>query len=211
MYSRDSPGGGTAKYNYINTLSTIKANKLFLLDDVWNPVSVGSYYLGNKGDFYFIKDICSLVTNIVNEHGIKKIITVGSSKGGTSALFYGVMVEADVCIIGAPQYYIGSYLASEKHRPILETIMGDTSQVSIDKLNRIVRSEVEKEHAKKPVVYLHYSPAEHTYEDHIKDMIKDLKKNGFVVIEDNNYSYENHSDVAKFFPSYLLNTVRSKV
>ncbi len=204
------PGANSpAKYNYINTLLTVKTNKLFLLDDVPNPVNNGSYYLGKDGDWYYIDDITGLVEAVTREYDINRIITVGSSKGGTSALFYGIKLGADACVIGAPQYYIGSYLAAEKHRPILEAVMGDTSQASIDKLNALVKNEIEKDHEKKPTVYLHYSPKEHTYEDHIRDMIRDLRENGYAVSEDNDYTYGTHSDVAKFFPKYLLRTVKS--
>lgn len=209
VFSGFPGGGGTAKYNYINTLSAVKANKLFLLDDVWNPVNVGSYYLGSGGNWYYINDICSLVSDIVSEIKINRVITAGSSKGGTSALFYGIKLEADVCIIGAPQYYIGNYLATEKHLPILEAIMGDTSQLSVSKLNDVVKSEIDNEHGKKPAIYLHYSPREHTYEDHIQGMMRDLRENGFVIFEDNDYSYTHHSEVKDYFPSYLLKTVKA--
>lgn len=205
------PGGNTAKYNYIRTLANEKANKLFLLDDVWNPVNVGSFYLGKNGDWYFIKDITNLIAEIVKENNIEKIITLGSSKGGVCSLLYGSMIEADACIIGAPQYYLGKYLSTEKHLPILEAIMGDTSQQSIDKLDRVVKDEVEKKRGKKPVVYIHYSPKENTYKEHIRYMLADLRANGYTVYEDNNYSYEKHNDVAKYFPDYLLRTVRELI
>ena len=203
------PGEGqTAKYNYINTLYSIKANKLFLLDDVWNSANVGSYYLGTADNWYFINDICNLVTEITVDYKIDKVITVGSSKGGTSALFYGTKLGVDYCIVGAPQYYIGTYLSTEKHRPILETIMGDYSQESIDKLDILLSSLIKSDNNKRPEVYLHYSPNEHTYDDHIRSMLVDLKQYGYVVHEDNNYSYSNHSEVKDYFPSFLLNTIK---
>jgi len=203
------PGEGQpAKYNYINTLYSIKANKLFLLDDVWNNVNVGSYYLGSAGNWYLINDICKLVSDIVADYKIDRVITVGSSKGGSSALFYGIKLGADACIIGAPQYYIGSYLSSEKHRPILEAMMGDCSQASIDKLDSLLSGEIMNEQTNRPDIYIHYSPKEHTYDEHIKDMLMDLEKNGYVVHEDNEYSYLNHSEVKDHFPSFLLKTIK---
>ena len=202
------PGrGNPPKYNYVRTLSCIKANKLFLLDDIENPVNIGSYYLGKNGDWYLAKDTVELIHKIVRENGIQTVITLGSSKGGSSALFFGLKTEADACILGAPQYYIGNYLSSEEHSPILKTIMGDVSQVSVDKLNNLLRNEIFSLHGKKPTVYLHYSPNEHTYPDHIADMVRDLSQAGYCVNEDNNYNYTVHSDVGKFFPKYLQVTV----
>ena len=203
------PGkGNAARYNYVRTLSGIKANKLFLLDDIENPVNTGSYYLGKDGDWYLSKDVVQLIAKIVKENDIQKVITLGSSKDGTSALLFGLKTEADACIIGAPQYYIGNYLSSEEHRPILETIMGDGTQESIDKLNGVVTDEIFCKHNKKPTVYIHYSPNEHTYQDHICDMIRDLRQAGYSVNEDNRYHYTKHSDVANHFPRYLLARVK---
>lgn len=203
------PGkGNSAGYNYVARLKGIKANKLFLLDDIWNPVNIGSYYLGKDGEWYLEKDVTDLICQMKNQYGFDKVIMIGSSKGGTSALYFGIKMEADYCIIGAPQYHVGNYLSSEHMKPILKTIMGDDSQESIDKLNNYIPLEIQKSNAKKPIVYVHYSPKEHTYRDHIKDMISDLKENGYKVIEDNEYNYEQHSDVAAYFPQYLIGVIK---
>lgn len=206
------PGAGIpAGYNYVMRLSGIKANKLFLLDDIWNPANIGSYYLGKDGDWYLERDVLDLLRQMKEKHTFDKVIMIGSSKGGTSALYFGIKTEADFCVIGAPQYHVGSYLSSEHSRPILKTIMGDDSQASIDKLNGYITEEMQKDHTKKPTVYIHYSPKEHTYKDHIKDMIADLKASGYQVVEDNEYHYEKHSDVAQHFPGYLVKTVKDLI
>ena len=86
--------------------------------------------------------------------------------------------------------------------------MGDGTQESIDKLNDVVTGEIFCKHNKKPTVYIHYSPKEHLYQNHIRDMIRDLKQAGVVVVEDNHYQYTVHSDVAKHFPKFLLKTIK---
>lgn len=202
------PGKGVAAgYNYVVKLKKIKANQLFLLDDIWNPVNIGSYYLGKDGDWYLEKDVTDLIRQMKEQYTFDKVIMIGSSKGGTSALYFGIKMEADYCIIGAPQYHVGNYLSSEHLKPILQTIMGDDSQESVDQLNNYIPAEMQKNHTKKPTVYIHYSPKEHTYKDHIKDMLSDLRENGYQVIEDNGYDYEQHKDVAKYYPAYLAKTI----
>lgn len=206
------PGPGAAPgYNYVFRLKGIRANQLYLLDDIWNPVSVGSYYLGKDGEWYLEKDVTDLIRQMKEQYGFDKVIMIGSSKGGTSALYFGIKMEADCCIIGAPQYHVGSYLSSEHLKPILKTIMGDDSQGSIDQLNNYIPLEIQKDHAKKPIVYIHYSPKEHTYRDHIKDMLSDLKENGYKVIEDSGYDYKQHSEVAKHFPAFLIKTIKGEL
>lgn len=195
--------GGSAKYNYINTLKMVNVNKLFILDD-FGYNKTGSYYLGENGDWFLPDMIVGLIKKIQTESRIKHLLMVGSSKGGSAALFYSIKMEADACIIGAPQYFIGDYLSIDKHIPILEGIMGNTSSESVQKLNRVMRDCVQSSFQHKPKVYIHYSPYEHTYPEHIVDMIGDLERCGYTVYKDADYDYTDHGEVAKYFPRYLL-------
>lgn len=206
------PGTSRAKYNYINTLRDCVCNQLFILDN-FGYKQRGSYYLGENGEWFLVEEINNLIQNIIQKLNIKHIITAGSSKGGTSALFYGIKCQADVSIIGAPQYYIGDYLNTDNHKEILNGIIGNRMEKrqAIRILNEYVGDAVKKSRAPHPIIYIHYSYLEHTYDEHIKFMINDLKENKFDVIEDNKYSYEKHSDVASFFPRFLQNTVSSYI
>lgn len=199
-------GEGPARYNYVNTLQETDAHRLFILDD-FGYKKQGSYYLGENGDWFLPEMVCDLIRKIKTENRIDHLVMIGSSKGGTAALFYGVELEAEACIIGAPQYFIGDYLNTEDHRPILQGIMGDTSAASIRKLNAVVQDRICRAEDRRLKVYIHYSPLEHTYPEHIADMVRDLKQNGFAVEEDRAYSYTEHRDVAKHFPLYLINTL----
>lgn len=205
------PAGNTANYNYIRTLGKVKCNKLFLLDDFGADVKPGTYYLGENGDWFLITDVIDLINSIKRRLNINHIIMVGSSKGGTSALFYSLKMDCvEFTIIGAPQYYVGNYLSSEKNQPILKAIMGLSSEDAVTKLNCYLKETIISSNSR-PHIYIHYSPKEHTYIDHIKPMIEELRLNGFTVDEDNDYTYTSHSEVAKYFPSYLLSIVNSKI
>lgn len=198
--------GGAARYNYIKTLHTVNANKLFILDD-FGFNKQGSYYLGENGDLFLPDMIVSLIEKIQKERCIKHFVMVGSSKGGSAALFYAIKLEADACIIGAPQYFIGDYLNIDKHLPILNGIMGNTNSESVQKLNCIMKNCVQSAVKHKPQVYIHYSPNEHTYYEHIHAMIDDLEHCGYMVYKDADYEYTEHSEVAKHFPQYLLSVL----
>lgn len=198
--------GGAAKYNYINTLKSVNANKLFILDN-FGYNHQGSYYLGEQGDFFLPNMVISLIKKVQKERKINHVVMVGSSKGGSAALFYSIKMEAEACIIGAPQYFIGDYLSIDKHLPILEGIMGNTLSESVDRLNRVMSDCVRDASLQKPTVYIHYSPKEHTYPEHIVDMIGELESCGYTVVEDSEYEYTEHGDVAKYFPKYLLSVL----
>ena len=204
------PGFGKSPvYNYMKTLHNLRVNKLFLLDDFGYSEALGSYYLGENGNWFLPQEIPELLRLLQAGQDDTITITVGSSKGGTSALYYALLCQAQYAVIGAPQYHIGDYLKSPAHRPMLKAICGSDSEEAIAMLNRLVPEAIHNYgDAEKPTVFVHYSPNEHTYPEHIKDMILDLKENGFPVEEDGAYSYTQHSDVAKIFPNVLLNKVK---
>lgn len=152
--------------------------------------------------------IVELINTIKSDDRINKVITIGSSKGGSAALYFGLMLDAQYVVIGAPQYKIGSYLATDAHLPILKALCGEVSDSKIEMLDTLIKTEIVNHRGNGTKVAIHYSPLEHTYKDQIKDMIIDLRANGYCVEEDNAYSYTNHGDVAKYYGTYLLKTVK---
>ena len=106
-------------------------------------------------------------------------------------------------MIGAPQYFLGDYLNIDKHLPLLEGIMGSTSSEAVQRLNAVMQDCIYSDIQQKPKVYIHYSPKEHTYAEHIAHMIMDLERCGYEIIEDAEYEYTDHGEVAKCFPQYL--------
>lgn len=197
--------GIKARYNYNRTLKNIKVNKLFILDDFGND-SRGSYYLGKKNMVNIEDCVRELIFKVKKELNIKRSIYVGSSKGGYAALYFGLDDDNSNIIIGAPQYYLGSYL-EDRHPQVLEFIMGDTEEKGIVYLNNLLSNKIlsNKYNGK---VFIHYSTEEHTYEEHIKYMLNDLKENQ-VNININEGKYRCHADVSKYFPKYLIDSINS--
>lgn len=56
-------------------------------------------------------------------------------------------------------------------------------------------------------VYIHYSTEEHTYKEHIKEMLADLKAKNIKTVEDIS-NYTNHTDLVYFFPDFLKKSVK---
>lgn len=198
----------TARYNYMRTLHPFKCNKLFLLDD-FGDNHRGCYLIEDNVE----KTTKQLLLSIINRcesrimgGKLLNIIFLGSSKGGYSALNFSLLIPNIKVVIGAPQYYLGRYLAGEKNLPNLKFIIGEINEKNIEELdfrlkNRIVTSSF------KPKVYFHYSRAEHTYEDHVKDLLSDLKCAEISVEEDVQY-YPQHGGLKDFYPPYLVKTIK---
>jgi len=140
----------------------------------------------------------------------KTIIFCGSSKGGYSALYFGLRMNASVVISGAQQYYIGNYLyQNNEHRSIYNYLTGNNDASDIEFLNNLLSNEIIKR-KNRPIIHLHYSKNEHTYNEHIKDLIKVLEENNYTVFKDER-TYYTHAEVAKYFPSYLIKTINEYI
>ena len=197
------PGGEKPSYNYIRTLKDLKENKLFILDDFGYK---GSYYLMEHGNEYVLSLCLKLIESIRSRVEAQIIITCGSSKGGTAALLYGLKLGVKYVCIGAPQYYIGKYLNDERHIKILQSMLpSNYTKQDIEALNEVLQHSI-RICNNKPIIYIHYSKNEHTYKEHIRDMITALRLNDFSIYE-NIENYENHKDVAIYYPPYLKQTL----
>lgn len=206
VFSSCTRKGIRARYNYLRTLSDVKANKLYVLDD-YAKDHRGSYYLGKNLDFSEEKAVKSLINKMVKEYKIQKIILCGSSKGGYSALNFGLQIPDSYILAGAPQYFLYTYLKESGNLDALRHIMGDTDSDRGDFLDYYLRNRIEaNKETHSQHVYLHYSNAEHTYLEHIQFLLEDLKKNGYQIVEDV-ASYTNHSDISYYFPDYLVKTI----
>ena len=197
--------GIKARYNYNRTLKSIKANKLFILDDSGID-SRGSYYLGKKNDVNIEDSVRELISSVKKQVDIKHTIYAGSSKGGYAALYFGLDDENSDIIVGAPQYYLGNYL-KETHPHILEFIMGNNEEEGVEYLNNLLSGKIIncKYNGK---IFIHYSTEERTYKGHIKYLLNDLKGNDIPTNVDES-RYTSHADVSKYFPKYLVDSINS--
>lgn len=150
----------SARYNYRRTLKNINFNKLFILDD-FGYENRGSYYICENNDFFIEDGVISLINRVKAELDIKETIFLGSSKGGYASLYFGIKYGSEYIISGAPQYYIGDYLNTEKHKNILKSIVGNITSNNINYLNNILRNEIITS-INRPKIYIHYSEKEHT-------------------------------------------------
>ena len=189
-------------YNYIAALNEIDCNKLYILDS-YGPR--GSYYIGKDMNFEVETSVISLVTYIASEFNIvlKNIISVGSSKGGSAALYFGLKYNFGNIISGAPQTRIADYIISVTPATADYMLGNKREEYKIDKLNNIIFKQIDKHILSK--IYLFTSENDWQYQSHIEPLIKKIneKEINIDLIKDNNM--KSHRDIAKFFPEFLQN------
>ena len=113
--------GNIRRYNYIKSFSDLRIDKLFVLD----PYAYrGSYYLYEDGSNYPQEETQGLLSFIKGKKNYNKVFFAGSSKGGSAALYYGLLNSVTGIFSGACQYNLGSYLTKDEHIFLFDSMNG---------------------------------------------------------------------------------------
>lgn len=136
-------------YNYLNALAYFDVNKLYIKDS-YGPR--GCYYMCEGLDFIIEEATWKLICEVQQTLNIdnSKCFFVGSSKGGSVAIYYSTKYNCGCAISGAPQVFLYNYLngcAKETldymvgknytdgkrilNEIILETIMNSSNEIRI--------------------------------------------------------------------------------
>ena len=206
VFSSLTRKGVPARYNYVRTLQKVKKNKLFILDDT-GPDHRGSYCLGKYGDSSVERNTKLLINTIISDYKIKHTYYCGSSKGGWCALYFGSEDHNADIIVGANQYYLGSYFLALPDIRLERWVLGEQwSMNDIDNLNSKLRSKLSENRDNNNRIHVHISDREHTYREHVKDMLTDLSEFGYL-FDTEILHYMDHGEIVKYFPSYLKKMV----
>ncbi|PEH49528.1 YqiA/YcfP family alpha/beta fold hydrolase [Enterococcus faecium] len=200
--------GLQATYNYTKTLKHLSVDQLFLLDS-FGFKKRGVFYLAENGQFDVEKAVDDLIRKILRYGKYKKIIFVGSSKGGYAATYFGIKSKATDLVVGGNMYFLGNYLSdSPVKEPILKAMMGKTDDSVITKLNNLLKNRIEKNDYL-PNLYIHYSKKDHMYNEHIKYFLKDYKEANGKIKSVDIADYKKHQEIKYYFPNFLLDSLSS--
>lgn len=208
----------TPSYNYVRSLKNVAASRLYIKDDYgYDDNTYSSYYLGHNMNFNIADKVLNLIEDKRKSQNIKKenVICIGSSKGGFAALYFAYRGKYGHAIIGGPQILLGNYLSKGKldgHKqgsilpPILKSLTGEITKENIDWANNVLFNVI-KESDHDPYVKYHVGSKEPHYFNHaipFQNFIREQKKRN---VEFNLEDYETHSELAKFFPTFLIEQV----
>ena len=200
-----------ARYNYIATLSDVKANRLYIKDD-YDPAS-GNFHLGHKGTFSQEADVHAFIRQIAEKCHAEKLIFVGSCKGGFCALNFGIEFPGSSMIVGAPIYLVGSKMMELKkwHRALADVIGAEPTPEGIRALDDRLRDKIRNDPYKQTHrFYVHYSVNDHYYDDGVIYLLEDLE-NIHATLDRNQADYQGHDNLKWFFPDYLKKSIAKEI
>jgi hypothetical protein len=190
-------------YNYMNTLKDLPVNKLFILDDFGDQ---GSYYLGKNRDFSIETSVMSLIQYIMRQNKIlsENVTALGSSKGGFTALYYGIKYYFGHVIAGAPQSKLGSFLLKQANHPnIAEYIAGGSEESDGYYLDGLLFNILNQPCDISPNINIFVGKDDHHYKNHVLPLYNTLVNRGYK-IDLKTSDGVNHDELKIYFPYYLL-------
>ena len=196
-------------YNYVRTLNGLNCNKLYILD---YPNPRGSYYIGIQGKDEIENSIFNLITHYKQKLELKDsdIISCGSSKGGSSAIYYGFKYNFGLIIAGGPQIFIADYLKKFSHTETTLSFMigDDKNENALNKLNEKLISLITEKLTTKLVLFT--SEKDWQYEEHIIPFLPVLEKNNinFELIMS---EYPSHGEIGSHFSDFLYKQILSHI
>lgn len=191
------------RYNYLNILENTNIHKLFILD---NNGETGSYYFGENLNFNVDSSVISLILFKAREYNVnlEDIISLGSSKGGSAALYFGIKYKFGAVFSGAFQTKIADLITlrrPESEKFLLGNLEDKDYAKRYNQLNSIMFNLLES-----PVLsnlYLISSPNDWQYDIHVKPFIEKLKQLNIAHDFYLSKEMQNHSEISIYFPKYF--------
>lgn len=194
------------KINYLKLLRDAPVNRLFVLDD-FGPQ--GSYLIASEGDVRLGDALCAMLESMRSRLGIDKrnVVFMGSSKGGTTALYVAHRLGYGHVLAGAPQTRIGHFLLRQDVANgwrLANHMCPDKSAAdALDWLDRLI---FDLPVGKEVDCRIHVGEGDHHYRRHVLPYLGHIRKRGGQV-DLHVGQYERHSELGKHFPHYVINTL----
>lgn len=187
-------------YNYIRTLDGVAVNRLYILDSYEDQFC---FCLGREGSRDYERTVVALITKIANELNISPshIITAGSSKGGSIALYYALTYSYGKTLVGNPQIFISTCtkgLSKNQYvKAAYEKMLGTRSDRMHHHLDNLIKSRF-LSCKKKPEMYFHAGRYDYHYTEHLKLFLDVCDRENVPYVIDI-ADYEDHSLTGTYF------------
>jgi len=197
------------RMSYYGLREELNANIIHIMD---NFGAHGCYLLSISGDQQIRNAVIGLIRSLQSEMGVenKDTYLVGTSKGATTAIAYGLMIGGGTIIAGEPQIRLGDFIYNpkwhniEQWRSLAYTMLGRVNEDDRYCLNEYV-SEIANKYASRfcGKIIIHHGKTGY-YQNHIihfQDLLIFLGVGEKLVCVE--HDFEEHNDVVPMFTSSL--------
>ena len=191
------------RYSFQRVLSDVPCHRLYLQDSL---DEAGCYYLCAGMDFGVADTVLELIEQQRLRLGVRKehVVTVGSSKGGTCALYFGLRGHYGHVFAMGPQTRIAEYLLRDSHsvpKSMLRFMVGAYGESAYPVLDNVIYDILRERQG--TTLHLLSSQNDNQYPVHIAPLLEQLEPDS----PENDIEIDNrittHSELAKFNPDYV--------
>jgi len=197
--------GLPARYNYVKTLDGVHCNRLYILDDFCEDRR-GSFLLGHYPQFDEQGATLELIDKVIRDTKPKRVLFCGSCKGAYIALNIGTRYKDSVMIVGEPPYRIATEWGLDPKR--LEYWEGTVTEENNAAIDRYLEQQlISNEYKDTQKIEMFYSNKDEYYEKHTLPILECLHEQHYQM-EEQTAEFEQHGDLALYFPEYLKTHVK---
>lgn len=198
------------RMSYYGLREQLNANVVHIMD---NFGAHGCYLLSISGDEQIRNAVISLIRSLQHEMGIGNPETylVGTSKGATSAIAYGLMIGGGNVIAGEPQVRLGDFIYNpkwpelEQWRSLAYAMLGRVREDDRAHLNDCIES-IAKRYGPRfsGSMSIHYGKTGY-WENHISYLCDIARSAGFAErLRCFEHAFFEHNDVVPVFTETLV-------
>ena len=200
-------------YDFLNTLKSSRAYVLWIKDDFYDN-GEATYYIDPiySEDNKLEQAISRFLDRVLDFLSVNRenCTLLGASKGGSSALYYGIKYNFKNILLSAPTLLIGSSIAGIAPKgkikgPAKFMLGDDLNSNNINKLDSIILSQIENDTIYDRNIYLISSKADDRYLGQIQPFLGYFHKYfNFNLIESQSLLVRNHQDVTSHNAPLIL-------
>lgn len=200
--------GKSPTYNYVKVFNQIDAHRLFILDSYEGHPC---YYLGKNQQVDYELTTMSLIYDQMKKLNIKRsnVVTTGSSKGGTAALYFALKYNLGTTVVGGFQSYVGSYLREVNfyaRERVLKLITGGVNDSHEKYLNEYFHYFFENVKYDNTDIYVHGGSGDPHYLNHVVPVLNIFNRRNIPYSLDIK-DYHSHAEIGEHFSQFLFETI----
>jgi hypothetical protein len=199
-----------AEYEFLGALRNLPIHRLHFLDDY---ATTGSFYQGRNKSQHLQENIITIINRYAKMYGVPRenIITLGNSKGGGVALYYGFKMGVGTILASGPTLKWGTRLNQNAQWPAsaLHYIVGEPTKENVEYLDNILIDTIENAPSY-PKIHFMLIEKDTLTEPYFKDFRK--------MLEDKEISYtvdrkdgEGHNDLIKHVGGWAKEKVQQEI
>lgn len=200
--------GKSPTYNYVKVFNQIDAHRLFILDSYEGHPC---YYLGKNQQVDYELATMSLIYDQMKKLNVRRsnVVTTGSSKGGTAALYFALKYDLGTTVVGGFQSYVGSYLREVNfyaRERVLKLITGGINDSHEKYLNDYYHYFFENVKYNNTNIYVHGGSGDPHYLNHVVPVLNIFNRRNIPYSLDIK-EYHSHAEIGEHFSQFLFETI----